>query len=180
MINFSFRSVVRCQLNLSYFPKHTGQYATNCINITVLPCSNTIVLSFYTDTGYPKDWQHIPGCGLGELLQGHDRRHLAKTHKRLNSLDFHHHVGVKPEHCDAFLHRAMDIIALPPVDQCHLKRAAQYLRDNPHEPGLIFKDGSYAENGGARSVYDPQRNLSHINGPLKLFEFNGPPGRDGT
>ena len=178
--NFSFRSVVRSKLNLSYFPQHTGKYTTNCINITVLPYGDAIVLSFYADTGYPEGWQQIPGCGEGELVEGHDHRHLAKTHKRRNSWDFHYHVSVKPEHCDAFLHRALDIIALSPDDQSHLKRATQYLRDNPHEPGLVFKDGSYAENGGARSIYDPQRNLTHINGPLKLIEFNALPGQDET
>ena len=180
MANFSFRSVVRCKLNLSYFPKHTGKYATNCINITVLPYGDAIVLSFYTDTGYPKGWEQIPGYSAGELIEGLDHRHLAKTHRRLNSWDFHCHVSVKPEHCDAFLQRVLGIIALSPDDQAHLKRAAQYLRDNPQEPGLAFQDGSYAENGGARCMYDRQRNLMQINGPLQLFEFNVLPGQDET
>lgn len=180
MANFSFRSVVRSKLNLSYFPQHAGKYTTNCINITVLPGGGAIVLSFYTDTGYPKGWRQIPGCGEGELIEGLDHRHLAKIHKRLNSWKSHYHVSVKPEHCDAFLHRVLAIIAISPDDQSHLKRATQYLRDNPHEPGLAFKDGSYAENGGARSMYDPQRNLTHINGPLKLIELNALPDQDET
>ena len=180
MADFSFRSVMRCKLNLSYFPKHTGKYTTNCINITVLPGGDAIVLSFYTDTGYPEGWRQIPGCGEGELIEGLDHRHLAKIHKRLNSWNSHYHVCVKPEHCDAFLLRVLDIIALSPDDQAHLKRAAQYLRDNPQEPGLAFQDGSYAENGGARCMYDRQRNLRQINGPLQLFEFNVLPGQDET
>ena len=56
----------------------------------------------------------------------------------------------------------------PRHDETHLKLAARYLCKNPFEPGLAFRDGSYAENGGARSMYDPQANLHHINGPLRL------------
>ena len=187
--DFSFRCVVRSELNFSYFPGCAGKYSTNCINVTTLPNVGGIVLTFYTDTVYPEEWPHIPGCGKCELIRGHnDHRHLPITHKRRNSWDAHYHVMVKPEHCDAFLHRTLKIIDLSPDDQSQLKLTAKYLSDNSFEPGLTFKDGSYAENGGAHSMYDSQRNLRHLNGPLKLLELspasvselNALPGQDET
>ncbi len=166
--NFSFRCVVRHRLNFSYFPKDGGKYTTNCINVTALPLIGDIVLSFYADAAYPQEWSHITDCGKCAFIRGYDVRHRDILHKRENSWDPHFHVSVQPEYCDAFVSRALEITALSPADETHLKLAACYLCKHPSEPGLAFRDGSYAENGGARSMYDPQANLHHINGPLRL------------
>ena len=166
--DFSFRSVIRHRLNFSYFPKDGGKYTTNCINVTVSPLIGAIILSFYANAAYPQAWSHITDCGKCAFIRGHDVRHRAILHKRENSWDPHFHVSVQPEYCDAFVPQALEITALSPHDETHLKLAARYLCKNPFEPGLAFRDGSYAENGGARSMYDPQVNLHHINGPLRL------------
>ena len=186
MANFSFRNVVQRTLNFSYYPRRTGKYTTSCINVTTLP-GNEMALSFYT-LGYPEGWSHVPGCGKTEEIQGRDLRHTAKLHKRQHSWVAHCHVSVKPEDCDAFLRRVLEIIDLFPDDHSRLKLTAWYLSEYQSEPGLSFDDGSYAENGGARSMYDIQRNRRYFNGPLKevalnpasVAELNALPGQDET
>ena len=143
------------------------------INVTVSPLIGAIVLSFYANAAYPQAWSHITDCGKCAFIRGHDVRHRAILHKRENSWDPHFHVSVQPEYCDAFVPQALEITALSPHDETHLKLAARYLCKNPFEPGLAFSGRQLCREWGRQVNVRSPGKFTPYQWPIKAFLMTG-------
>ncbi len=190
--NFKFRNVKSIRLNYSYIPHDSDLTNARCLVITNKPMEGHSYLTFYIEKFYglfPK----VNLCdltGVAEVERESDD-HYSELHKRSNlEEDAHYHFKFfsglprrkhyEQLHTDSCEGKTMDSFLKMVFNKSSLSEdikdrykdqlliSAHFFAEFPNEPGLIFEDGSFSENGGCNDTKNPESDLLHYRGPYRL------------